>query len=271
MAKYVPPGQPQYVAIANDLRTQIQSGQLQPGAKLPSEKELAAEWNVSGIVARQAVSVLKTEGLVVGRQGKGVFVNTVNRVTRVAPARYRRGKPTTTYVEEAAAARQALTKDARTVQIQAPEDVAERLGIAPGDPVSDTEYLFTMAGLPVTWSHAYEPLTITRGTPIEWPEEGEYGHLGIVDRFDVIGHHAVEVEEELVFRSPEPHEVEKLQMDKNVWLIEVRQTFRTVERVIEAATMLFPANRFHLPNAHPRSSTGSHRRPPWRVGAHGLR
>ncbi|MFD1051341.1 GntR family transcriptional regulator [Kibdelosporangium lantanae] len=232
MAKYVPPGQPQYVAIANDLRTQIQSGQLQPGAKLPSEKELAAEWNVSGIVARQAVSVLKTEGLVVGRQGKGVFVNTVNRVTRVAPARYRRGKPTTTYVEEAAAARQALTKDARTVQIQAPED-------------------------PVTWSHAYEPLTITRGTPIEWPEEGEYGHLGIVDRFDVIGHHAVEVEEELVFRSPEPHEVEKLQMDKNVWLIEVRQTFRTVERVIEAATMLFPANRYRfiyrmpIPGAQP--------------------
>ncbi|MFD1049177.1 hypothetical protein ACFQ1S_28395, partial [Kibdelosporangium lantanae] len=37
--------------------------------------------------------------------------------------------------------------------------------------------------------HRGEPLTITRGTPIEWPEEGEYGHLGIVDRFDVIGHH----------------------------------------------------------------------------------
>ncbi|MFD1051059.1 sensor histidine kinase, partial [Kibdelosporangium lantanae] len=45
------------------------------------------------------------------------------------------------------------------------------------------------------------PRLFERFHRIEWPEEGEYGHLGIVDRFDVIGHHAVEVEEELVFRS----------------------------------------------------------------------
>ena len=44
------------------------------GARLPSEAEMASRFGVSRTVVREAVSRLKSEGLVESRQGSGVFV-----------------------------------------------------------------------------------------------------------------------------------------------------------------------------------------------------
>jgi GntR family transcriptional regulator len=238
------PGQPAYATIAADLRERIKDGHLTPGDKLPSERELSEAWSVSGIVARQAIATLRSEGLIYGVRGKGSFVSERRQLTRVAPQRYRRGKPSTTWREESQRAGQHLEKHHRTVQTQAAETVAERLQVEPGAGVSETEYFFRADGVPVTWSTAWEPLDLTHGTDVEWPEEGPYGHLGIVDRFDTLGHHAVEVEEELVIRMPEPHEVTKLEIPPGTPIIEIRQAFRTAERPIEVATILYPADRY---------------------------
>lgn len=238
------PGQPAYATIAADLREQIKTGELAPGDQLPTTQALADAWGVSQIVARQAASTLKSEGLVYGIKGKGAFVSERRQLTRVAPQRYGRGKPTTTWRAESNTAGQHLEKQHNTVQTQAPEVIAGRLQIEPGDGVSETEYFFRADGVPVTWSHAWEPLELTKGTEIEWPEDGKYGHLGIVDRFDTIGQHAIEVEEELVIRMPEPQEATRLEIPAGVPVIEIRQAFTTAERPIEVATILYPADRY---------------------------
>jgi GntR family transcriptional repressor for pyruvate dehydrogenase complex len=49
-----------------------------PGARLPSELEMAGRFGVSRTVIREAVSRLKSEGLVESRQGRGVFVRDRN-------------------------------------------------------------------------------------------------------------------------------------------------------------------------------------------------
>lgn len=49
-----------------------------PGARLPSELEMADRFGVSRTVIREAVSRLKSEGLVESRQGCGVFVRDRN-------------------------------------------------------------------------------------------------------------------------------------------------------------------------------------------------
>ncbi|GAA4534825.1 winged helix-turn-helix domain-containing protein [Nonomuraea ferruginea] len=67
-------GQPGYLQIADDLRAQIRSGSLAPGAALPSTAQLGQRYDVSASVVKAAISVLRTEGLIVGQQGKGVFV-----------------------------------------------------------------------------------------------------------------------------------------------------------------------------------------------------
>lgn len=56
------------------LRAKIAEGPMKPGDRLPTEKELEAEFGVSRTVIREAVAVLKADGLVQPRRGAGIFV-----------------------------------------------------------------------------------------------------------------------------------------------------------------------------------------------------
>jgi DNA-binding GntR family transcriptional regulator len=66
---------PAYRQIANELRRVIVDNRLEPGTKLPSETELVAKFDVARMTAREALRVLKTEGVVRSEQGRGVFVD----------------------------------------------------------------------------------------------------------------------------------------------------------------------------------------------------
>ncbi len=61
--------------LAERLRTQIEQGELASGDRLPTEASLADVHGVSRSVVREAVHRLKSRGLVVARQGSGVFVS----------------------------------------------------------------------------------------------------------------------------------------------------------------------------------------------------
>lgn len=65
---------PHYRRIIDNIKRQIDSGQLEPGAELPSTRELAAEYGVSPTTVRQAITMLIDSGWLVGHQGLGVFV-----------------------------------------------------------------------------------------------------------------------------------------------------------------------------------------------------
>lgn len=65
---------PKYLQVANAIRAQIRAGVLKSGDRLPSTNQLIAEYGVSYGSVRAAVLVLKTERIVEGRQGDGVYV-----------------------------------------------------------------------------------------------------------------------------------------------------------------------------------------------------
>jgi GntR family transcriptional regulator len=65
---------PLYVQMEQILKSEITTGKLMPGDRIPTEKELAEIYNVSAITARQAILNLVQEGLLVRQQGKGTFV-----------------------------------------------------------------------------------------------------------------------------------------------------------------------------------------------------
>ncbi|WP_432016661.1 GntR family transcriptional regulator [Streptomyces hydrogenans] len=68
--------------IAEDLRTQITTGHLKPGDRLPSEPKLATHYKVSTPTIRQALALLQAEGLIEKAQGKGNFVRApLRRIT----------------------------------------------------------------------------------------------------------------------------------------------------------------------------------------------
>lgn len=61
-------------ALAGALKTRILAGELLAGSKLPSESGLAADYDVSRTVVREAVSRLRAAGLVDTMQGRGSYV-----------------------------------------------------------------------------------------------------------------------------------------------------------------------------------------------------
>lgn len=65
---------PAYQRIAEDIRRKIRTGELKPGDKLPTVVELMRQYATSTTAVRNAMLVLRSEGLVEGQQGKGVYV-----------------------------------------------------------------------------------------------------------------------------------------------------------------------------------------------------
>lgn len=65
---------PDYQRVAADIRQAIKDGRLKPGDRLPTRRELIAQYGVSGQVIDSAMLILKAEGWVRGHQGRGTYV-----------------------------------------------------------------------------------------------------------------------------------------------------------------------------------------------------
>ncbi|MGC4856016.1 winged helix-turn-helix domain-containing protein [Micromonospora sp. DT4] len=64
----------QYQALADELRTKIETGAWPPGTKLPSRSQLCKEYGVSDTVVGKAMMILRATGLTETLEGVGVFV-----------------------------------------------------------------------------------------------------------------------------------------------------------------------------------------------------
>ena len=117
---------PLYYQIAQDLRRQIESGTLVPGAALPTEDDLQRIYGVSRATVRQAVRQLATAGLVRLARPHGTFV-TAPRLVEPLPALI-------SFSDEVR--RAGLTPSARVLEVVEalpPEDVRQRLRLAPDE------------------------------------------------------------------------------------------------------------------------------------------
>ena len=88
---------PKYQRIADVLRRQIKAGQYKPGDRLPSETTLMEHFRdqfgtLSLPTLRQAIAVLRTEGLIESQQGIGTFVKTDQPLQRRSRKRYGRAR-----------------------------------------------------------------------------------------------------------------------------------------------------------------------------------
>jgi GntR family transcriptional regulator len=60
--------------VADDIRSDIGSGALAAGAKLPSEPELSEIYGVARVTIRRAIIELRAEALLTVTHGRGTFV-----------------------------------------------------------------------------------------------------------------------------------------------------------------------------------------------------
>ncbi|XVV05483.1 GntR family transcriptional regulator [Actinosynnema sp. CA-248983] len=239
-------GTPAYAQIANDYRTKIIEGLLSEGSKLPSESELMDEYGVSRIVARQAIGVLRNEGLIISHTGKGSFVKPRQQIERLARNRYRRRKLTGEFADDARRAGATPNIEATSAPVQASSNVAIRLKIDPSAPVMRTAYRFLADGRPIQVSTSYEPLALTAGTEIERPEEGPLAGLGVISRMDSIGVRITEAVESVTTRAPLPWEVEALDIPPGVHVLSIERTFLADDLPVETCDIVVPGDRYGL-------------------------
>src|SRR5688572_1923428 len=65
---------PTYLQVADELRGRIRAGELAPGERLPSVRDLSVRLGIAAVTVQSALRVLRDEGLIVPRSTRGYFV-----------------------------------------------------------------------------------------------------------------------------------------------------------------------------------------------------
>ncbi|MEU5896430.1 MULTISPECIES: GntR family transcriptional regulator [unclassified Streptomyces] len=188
---------PPHQQVADDLRRRLRNGEWHVGDRLPSRAQLAAYYRVGPNVLQKAQERLIIEGLLEGRAGSGTYVTQPRERRRMVRSRHpelRGGSPFRADMDELGRVGSwEANSQART---PAPEPIARRLSIEPGDLCVRTHYEFLADNRPVQLSVSWEPMAVTGETPILLPEMGPLAGRGVVERMLSIGitiSHAVEV------------------------------------------------------------------------------
>ncbi len=143
---------PRYVQIADQLRYYVQSQVYKVGDQLPPESQLSQQFEVNRHTLRQAVALLRQEGLLRAERGRGTFV--------AAPIRYAIGQRVRYNEALKAQGHKADFTLLRALQIPAEISVAQGLKLAVGAPVALIERLGRADGEPISVGSGYFPLAL---------------------------------------------------------------------------------------------------------------
>lgn len=213
--------------IADELRQAISAGQLAPGAKLPSERELAEQYGTARNTVRQAVRILSESGLVTAEHGKGVFVRAAANLIRLGSDRYsprHRETGLSPFLIECAKQGKAGRFEVLSVErVTPPEDVARRLDLATdSDSALRRENVFWANTDPVQRVTTWIPWIIAEGTTLLDDEVGHaYGIHGVLEER---GHTMTRLDDEISARMPTPDERDRLRLPPGVPVIDVLHT-----------------------------------------------
>ncbi len=147
---------PIYVQIRDALIERIQSGELKPGMRIPSERELVAEYRVSRMTVRQALTDLVNRGLAERIRGNGTYV-AEPKVEQVL-------NPLVSFTEQMA--RRGIVPGARVLETQvmaAHGRLADALGLRIGERLYRIVRVRTGNNLPLALETSHFPYELCRG------------------------------------------------------------------------------------------------------------
>lgn len=150
---------PKYQQIAADIVDRIARGELTPGAEVPSERDLAARWQVARPTASKALNTLRQQGIVESRRGSGTFV--VDRsITPLAREKYGRAQR-----YGAAYAENESVTMLEVAVVDAPEYVAQVLRLPPGNAAIVRKRFATNASGPTELAVSWFPAAFAAVAP----------------------------------------------------------------------------------------------------------
>jgi GntR family transcriptional regulator len=246
-----------YETVAGDLREQINSGDLEPGTKLPGERDIMEQYRVSVTVARAAVAQLRHEGLVYSQQGKGTFVRGPRQRVRRTPERYQWEKARALATEEERIRTGAVEQDtglkfedldfhAEYGTESASKDLAEAFEVPVGCLLLRRTYRTRLRteDSPLSLIQSYLVYDMIKENPDLLTADNEPWPGGTHHQLFTVGIEVDRIIDDITARPPTHEEAEVLGLEPGTSVIMLRKTSIDINnRVVELSDIALPGDR----------------------------
>lgn len=248
---------PKYHRIADDIREQVRAGQLRPGERLLAETALATKHSTSVPTVRQAMALLRAEGIIESRHGIGTFVREDSRLQRRSRNRYGEARGRTGLLSNA------FRHDITGAGLEkVPAHIAAPMGLDDGAKVVvRRRRLYDEADRLQEIGASYLPVEIARGTYLERPKVVPKALFLCVE--DLTGRRYATARDSWVSRPATVEEAEAFALTIGAYIVHVVHEARDEDgAILEVSESIWPADRFQFVDeydipAHAEPSTGS--------------
>lgn len=238
---------PKYQRIADELRRDIKSGRFGPGERLPAETALLDRFRavIPGLsleTLRNAVKVLRSEGLIEARQGVGTFVRENRRLQRRSRHRYGRARDDNRLLSDHL--RHEIIFAGRG---PAPPHIAEPAGMEPGtEMVIRRRVLYDkQTGRAEEVGASYLPVGIAGDTFLEHPAVVPKALFLCVE--DLSGQRYGRAQDRWLWRMPTSAEAALLQIAQGAAVVHVVHAASSTDgTLLEVSESVWPADRIEL-------------------------
>ncbi|WP_381801091.1 GntR family transcriptional regulator [Streptomyces niveus] len=237
--------------IASYLRERILDGDIAPDGRLPSSRQLFAQFGSAAQTIKNAMSILEKEGLVYTKRGSGVYARQ-HRQRTMTPAEYKNppadgGK----YQWIAAAERKGLSGRSELLdveEVEPPTLVRDAFGLDDGDKVILRRQVMYLAERdreePCELVEVYFPLDLAQGTPIAERRRIKGGAGRILLE---AGLPPLRCVDKVAARWPTPRQAKALKMPTKLPVLrQFRVTYSVDDRPIQAEFMIKAGHLYEL-------------------------
>ena len=226
--------QPLYHRVYRQIAEEIESGGLNPGDRLPSERWLCDELGVSRATVRRALEELVADGLVETR-GRGSFVagealaEPPNALMSLSELGRSRGLEASARV---------LAREVRPATI----DEAEAFQIAPGAELLDLHRLRMLDGMPISLDHNRVPLRLLPDAA-----EIDFATGSLYDALERHGHAPARADYQIEARAAEGEQADLLGLDPGAPVL-LTTTIALSEdgRIVDMGRTVYRADRYRF-------------------------
>jgi len=222
---------PRYRALADKLRERIQAGAIPPGALLPAEPELMAEFKVARGTVRQAIAVLRTDGLIVTEHGRGSYVRPTRPIRRLPADRYQRlftriNADGQADPDDAEPPHPDRVVDEQITEVRATPELAELFDIEPGTTLVRRRTVTREYGVPIQFVTSYCRPGLTRA--VSNPDPAVAGLDSLIEP-------PTFVTETIRARMPDPYEARVLRLPETAPVLAIVRRSASRAGIVEVA------------------------------------
>lgn len=228
--------EPLWVQAANLITAEIDSGALKPGMRLPPERELCAQLNISRVTLRKALTRLVEEGLVNASHGRGWYVAST-------PASKEWPNSLESFSETAK--RMGLTASSRVIRaevVPATIDEAEEFLVAPGSPLFHLDRVRTLNEVPTAIDYTRIPFELVPGFT-----EKDFRTASLYEELEAAGLAPVRADSTIEARAADEYAAEHLDIGVGKPLLVMNQrVMDAADRPLFASKIQYSGERYRL-------------------------